>query len=268
MPPIVARRQDWTPGATGPFGQDLVPAGARFKKISLTVRIDEAMSGDQADDMLDLQVGLAEVAVVRALSEALLHSEPSDDDDASLAGLPFFVTPGGDQEVVFDASRGMMGGLSELEARVAPGDDGFGTGPDCFVMSSRARWRLTREMEEKGLQPDYRVSDLTGTRALYFHGLPVLTGRVAEPGGGPPLTDAWALTLTGPSAVRVMHLEGDDYGVRVDPVTTIAGLDANGEAVSATRGAEVYGLYSLLVPDPRSVARLRAVPSGDPFSQP
>lgn len=269
-PPFTTRgaSASWKPGETFAFGEDLVPTGARFKKVGVTVRIDELMSGDSMQDVLDLQIELASVAIVRSLSEALLHSNPATDDDAEFSGLPFFLGAAADQDVDYDPGRGLIGGLSEIEARCRPGDDGLGTGPDCFVMSSRARWRLTKELEDKGLQPDTRYCELTGRDALHFHGVPVIGGRVPEPAATPPTTEVWAMTLTGPTAVRILHLEGDEFGVRVDPITTVAGLDPQGEANSATRGAEVYGLYSLLVPDPRAVARLRRVPAGDPFAQP
>jgi len=161
-----------------------------------------------------------------------------------------------------------MGGLAEIEARVRPGDDGLGAGPDCFVMSSRARWRLMKEMEDKGLQPDIRWCDRLAREELHYHGVPVMGGRVPEPQGSPPVTEAWALKLSGASGVQILHVEGNEFGLREDPVTTVAGLDAQGEATSATRGVDIYGLYAVLVPDPASIARLRLIPAGDPFSQP
>jgi hypothetical protein len=258
----------WTPGTTLAFGEELAPVGARFKKVGVTVRIDELMAGDVMQDVLDVQVELAHVAIIRALSEAILHSNPVSDDDGEFSGLPFFLASGGDQDITYDQSRGMIGGLSEIEARCRSGDDGLGAGPDVFVMSSRARWRLMKELEDKGLQPETRWCEWVGRDCLHFHGLPVVGGRVPEPASAIPSTEAWALTLSGPTAVQLLHIEGDAFGLREDPVTTVAGLNASGEANSTTRGVEVYGVYSLLVPDSRTIARLRQIPAGDPFSQP
>ncbi|WAC02467.1 hypothetical protein N7U66_01785 [Lacinutrix neustonica] len=141
--------------ATIAFGQELESVGTRFKKIGAVVRCDELMSGNNTDNVLDVQVGLAKVGVLRALSEAIFHSNPSSDDDAEFSGLPFYLSTTSAQEVQYDTGRGMIGGLSELEARVCPGDDGLGTGADLFVMSSRARWRLIKEIEDKGLNPSF-----------------------------------------------------------------------------------------------------------------
>lgn len=270
-PPYVARggaTTAWTPGTTLAFGEELEPVGTRFKKISATVRIDELMSAEIGDDVLEVQITLARIGIVRALSEAILHSNPASDDAQELAGLPFYLPAGGSQDVDYDPARGTIGGLAETEARCHPGDDGLGSGPCAFVMSSRARWRLMKEMEDKGLQPDIRWCPMLEREELHFHGLPVLGGRVPEPQDASPATEAWALKLTGPSAVRVLHIEGDSFGLREDPITTVTGLDSQGEAASATRGVEVYGLYAVLVPDPLAIARLRGIPAGDPFSQP
>lgn len=258
----------WSAGATAPFGVELEPIGARFKRIGLTVRVDDLMASEAAEDVLEAQIDLARIAIVRALSEALLGSNPVSDDAAELAGLPFFLQSGGLQDVLYDPARGMIGGLAEIEARCHPGDDGLGAGPCAFVMSSRARWRLLKELEDKGLQPDFRWSDLLERETLHFHGVPVLGGRVPEPLGAPPETEAWALKLTGPSAVQILHVEGDEFGLREEPAGPVTGLDAQGEASSQTRGAQVFGVYSVLAPDPQSFARLRGVPAGDPFSQP
>jgi hypothetical protein len=126
-------------------------------------------------------------------------------------------------------------------------------------------------MEDKGLTPDFSHSALTGQRQLHFHGLPVLVGRVPEPAvAGRPTTEAWAMRLFGPSGVRILHYGGlsDEFGIRTEPFTTATGLDANGEAISSTRGVEVFAVYSVLVPEPTSIARLRGIPSRDPFIDP
>src|SRR5207237_3918993 len=76
----------WTPGLTQPWGEELEFVGARFKKLSILVRSDELMVDHGVDDMLTVQVELAEVGLVRALSESLF-SAPPDDDDSELTGL-------------------------------------------------------------------------------------------------------------------------------------------------------------------------------------
>ena len=136
----------------------------------------------------------------------------------------------------------------------------------------RARWRLLKELEDAGSTPDFRPSPLTQRVQLHFHGIPVLTGRVREGivSGSYSSTDAWALKLFGPSGVRVLHVGGDprSYGVRVDRAGPVMRLDSeSGEANNASRGVEVSGVYSIVVPEPNSVARLHGIPAVDPFTQ-
>lgn len=260
----------WSPGRTMPFGEELDRDGTRFKRISTVVRTSELMNAGGLDDMLEVQADLARIAVVRALSEAVFHSDPPTDDDGALAGLPYAVGVSSPQTVTYDPARGLIGGLSEIEARCHPSDGDFGAGADVFVMSSRARWRLLKELEDRGVTPDFAFYPALERRVLHFHGIPVLGGRVPEPAGDPPVTEAWALRLDGPSGVRILHLDGDssEYGLREQPVTMVAGLDTQGEAENATAGLEVFGVYSLHVPEVRSAARLRTVPAGDPYTQP
>lgn len=270
-PPATARGggTPWTGGATMASGHELDIVGARFKKISSVVRSDEAMVTGSDEDMLAVQVELAAVGVVRSLSEAIFSSLPASDDTSEIAGLPYFLGAGSLQDVRYDPGRGVMGGLAEILARCHPSDGDFGTEADVIVASARTVWRLCHELETRGLAPDFRFSALTGKRQLHFRGVPILGGRVAEPAGA-NTTEAWALKIGGPSAVRILHVGGEpeEFGIRKEPATTMAAIDVNGEATSATRGIEVFGVYSLLVPEPESTARLRSIPAGDPFSQP
>jgi hypothetical protein len=263
----------WAPGVSTGWGQELEFIGARFKKLSTVVRSDEGMVDHGAEDMLTVQAQLAEVALVRAVSEAIFHSVPASDDNAELLGLPFYAPAGSPQNVAYDPARKLIGGLSEIEARCAPSDGDHGAGPTVFVVTSRSRWRLCKELEDKGVTPDYRYSALTGRLQLHFHGIPVLTGRLPEPAAtapATPTTDAWALNLLGPTGVRMIHLGGEStsFGVRQEMTNTLATVDATGEAHTATRALEVFGVYSLQVPEPQSVARLTGILTKDPFTAP
>jgi hypothetical protein len=265
----------WVTGQTVPAGEELEISGSRFKKISAEVRTDELMVGElgelwgdaeDGDDIFKVQIELARTSIVRALSEAILFSSPVTDDDGVLAGLPFYLPAGSPNDVRYDPARGMIGGLSELEARTTPSDGDFGARADVFVMSSRARWRLLKELEDKGVTPDFMHCPWTGRVQFHFHGLPVLVGRVQEPLEA--TTDAWAVKLVGPKGVRVLHVGGemDDFGLRHETITTVVGLDGAGEAQSATRGVAVFGVYAVNVPEPNAIARLNGVPITDPFT--
>ncbi|WAC02466.1 hypothetical protein N7U66_01780 [Lacinutrix neustonica] len=76
------------------------------------------------------------------------------------------------------------------------------------------------------------------------------------------------MKLFGPSGIRILHIGGDHFGLHTDEVNTMATMDAQGEVSSASSGIAVYGIYSLLVPEPQSVARLLQVPTQDPFTLP
>jgi hypothetical protein len=271
---------DWVPGATTAFGQELTAALSRFKKVSVHVRADElGVSQGAGDDVLEPQIQLASVAVVRALSLAIFQSNPASpqlDDAAEFSGMPFYLTLPGfqDQDISFDKQRLMVGGLTDIAARCCPSHGDFGVEPDVFVMSSRARWRLLIELENRGIQPDYQYCQYTGRLQLHFHGIPVLTGRVREAKSPQPAgsTEAWALKLFGPTGIRVVHVGGESrtFGVRIEPTTTVTQAAPGTppvEVTSATRGAEVFAVYSLLVPEPQSLARLKEIPS-DPFVGP
>jgi len=281
----------WRPGATTPFGQALEPLFmqpsnlARFKKGSLFVRADELMvdPSNAGDDLLEVQVRLASIALVRGLSLAILQSRPLPradltvvatgvglgDDAAEFTGLPSYVA-GTTQDLAWQQSAGMIGGLAAIEARCHSSGGDFGTGPDAFVMSSRARWRLLAEMESKGVTPQFLLCPLTGKLQLHFHGVPVLTGRVREEADG-GRTDAWALKLFGPTGVQVLHVGGKSraFGVQLDAttVTQAASTDNDGDVQSSTRGVEAFGNYSLVVPELSSVARLRDIPVDAPNYQ-
>lgn len=271
-PDFSARAQSsaWVSGATTPAGTEFELTGTRFKKLSTMVRTDELMvSDDGEEDVFNAQLVLAQTSIVRALSEALLFSSPASDEDAEFTGLPFFLPTGNPNNVAYDSTRGLIGGLSELECRVAPSDGDYGDRPDVFVLSSRARWRLIKELEDKGVTPEFVNSPLTGRLQFHLHGVPVLIGRVPEP-SSEDTTEAWALKLYGPSGIRVLHAEGDpnNFGLRSEPITTVTQLDATGEAENASRGVEVFGVYAVSVPEPNAIARLQGIPAADPFTVP
>jgi hypothetical protein len=222
---------------------------------------------------------------VRSLSAALFQSYPGSaalnglsDDAAEFWGLPAYFKADGPfaQTQVLDwksePKKGMKGWLMELEALCHPSDGDFGSGPDAFVMASRPRMWLKKEFYDAGVNPDYRVSPLTGKMHLHCDGIPVLTGRVRETGlagldelhHGTPSTEVWALKLTGPSAIRILHSGGDskNFGIRMASTPTqIEGADVVAQGAPSI---EVFGVYSLIVPEVQSVARLINVPLSVP----
>jgi hypothetical protein len=235
-------------------------------------------------DVLDTQVRLASLAIVRAVSRAVLQSYPGtagsvNDDIMPMPGLPYYFDSsfgGGsspfftEQTVAFGAN--LRAGFSAIARVCHPSDGDFGARADAFVTSEYVRQSLIDELEANQLMPQYEHSALTGRVEMHYRGIPVLTGRVDEDGNTPSKTDVWAIKLSGPSAVKVLHLGGEsaNFGVQVEPKTLVTQASSNSNADSraptdvnnVTRGVEVFGIYSLQIPEVQSVARLTNVPNG------
>jgi hypothetical protein len=228
--------------------------------------------------VLQLQLAAASVSLLRTLELAVFQSQlaaGADPTTAQFLGLPGYmgVAAFASQTVTFSASSGspMLEGLNHIEALCQPSDEGFGSRPDVFVMSSRGRARLIRDLHLRGVCPDFSHCPLTNRKQLHHNGIPVLTGRVRETHESgdpavPGVTEAWALKLTGVSGIHVLHLGGEpsNFGLRMEERTTVVQTAAAGaaasEAQNASRGIEVFGLYSLVVPEVQSVARLVGIP--------
>lgn len=255
----------WSAGQTFSFGQELEIAGSRFKKLSVVVRADELMLND-GDDVFDAQMQLAKVALVRALSAAIFASFPATDDAAELAGLPFYLGLNSQQDIAYDPAQGLIAAFRGLIALCRPSGGDHGCQADAIVASSRVRWRACHELESRGIAPLFRHCSLTGKHELHIDGVPVIGGRVPEPEGTPAETEAWAVKLTGPSAVQVWHVGGDsdDYGVRVQQAGSMAQFDTAGEATGSSEGSVAFGTYALLVPERESIARCHGIPSAAP----
>jgi hypothetical protein len=257
----------------------LAPDGGRtqigadeFSRLSSLVEIDPLMVDPRTDDddVLSVQVKFAAISVVRSLSRAIFQNDLGQSDSGSVTkslfghrgngfrGLPSYIS-GTAQDIPFGQFDGLIHGLTALEVKCQPSDGDFGGRLDAFVMSSRTRSRLLGELEDRNLTPHFVNCPFTGRLQLHFHGIPVLTGRVRE--GRDGTSDAWALKLLGPSAVRVCHVGGDSsgFGVQVGPRTNIVQNEASG-SIDLSNTVEIFGTYSLVVPELQSVSRLTAIP--------
>jgi hypothetical protein len=275
----------WTAGASFSFAQSLDGRSARrrFKRLSVFIEIDELMVDESGSrrDVLELEARLAATSLIRALSAAVMQSSPkppdttaasadhqSDPDVQEFTGLPASIA-GTDQDVAWDETSGIIDGLAAIEALCHPSDGDFGGQPDVFVMSSRARWRLLHELEHRAITPDFHMSAMTGRTQFHFHGIPVLSGRVREEADS-GTTDAWAIKLYGPTGIRVLHVGGNPaaYGVQVEE-TLISAPKSSGESrgiVTIQKGVEVFGIFSLVIPELQSAARLSGIPAKSPIN--
>ncbi|WP_315830715.1 hypothetical protein [Bradyrhizobium prioriisuperbiae] len=267
-PPFTARGgagTTWVQGASTPFGQEFDIAGTRFKKVSTVFRDDPLME----QSMRRHQEILAGTAVVRAMSDAAWNSFPSNDDQSELAGFRYYLPAASPQHVTYDPARKLLGGLAEIIARCCPSDGDFGVGPDVIVTTSRVIWRLVKEHQDKGIDPVFEYCPLTAKKQLHYCGVPLVTGRIAEPAGTTSTTEAWAIKITGDSAVRFVHVGGDsdNYGLQRRS-TTVSWRDASGEVEGSSPATEVYAIVSVLVPEEQAVAVLQKIPTADPYAQP
>ncbi|MBI3566184.1 MAG: hypothetical protein HY079_13385, partial [Elusimicrobia bacterium] len=209
-------------------------AGCRFKTFRASVPLKDVPRRGPLGDLQGAALRGARIRLIRDLSRSLFRPL-----DPLWPGLSQALRAAPEQSVDLDPKLGLAGGLAALEALCAPSDGDLGGGPDAFVMGAKARRLLVSESEKAGLAPDYRFTRLTERLTLHYHGVPVLLGDV-------PDSDAWALRLSGPSGVRVLYADGQelDWGITTR-------RDASQGIVTAS--------YALLVPEPRSVARVTGI---------
>jgi hypothetical protein len=95
--------------------------------------------------------------------------------------------------------------------------------------------------------------DELGVPVLYFNGIPVYVGQNVSnetKGSGTNLTSIWAVKLSGPTGIRMLHSGGDsaEFGLDVSDIPT--------QATVSKMGKFVGGYYTLFVPEEESLARL------------
>ena len=196
------RADTWRAGSASAAGERLVMRDSRLMKVSQVVRVDRRMT----DEVMNVMVGLARTAIKRAVSEAIWGSAPQSGSGALLSGLPDFLVPS--QDLVFDANQSFSANFDRLLARCRPGGDGLGAEADAIICSETAFINYMADREDRGLTVECCYSPLTGRLQRHHRGKPLLVGRVPEP-AGTGTTVAYALSLIGPSRVRLAHRGGD-----------------------------------------------------------
>jgi hypothetical protein len=136
---------------------------------------------------------------------------------------------------------------------VTASDGCVGAGADCLVASSKMVRFIAKLIEDKGACPQFAFDQDLGVPVLHFNGIPVYVGQNVSnetKGTGTNLTSVWAVKLTGPTGVRVLHSGGDASMFGID-VT-----DIPAQPTVSKIGKFVGGSYALLVPEDESLARL------------
>jgi hypothetical protein len=261
---------EWNRTAAGPFpAVGVYTRGAVFSgaamdtdKVTATwVRIGEVAEVDVFDqwaasnvmDQLEVQVGARKVGCVRALGSGILEGTGGG---TALEGFKFHIVSGQTIGAANGAANGGAPTLEDLHKLVylATASDGcVGAGADCLVAAPKAIRFIIKLLEDKGTTPHFAFDSDLGVPVLHFNGIPVYLGQNATnetKGTGTNLTSIWAVKLTGPTGVRVLHSGGDssEFGIEVSDIPT--------QATISKLGRFVGGYYSVLVPEQESLARL------------
>jgi hypothetical protein len=137
--------------------------------------------------------------------------------------------------------------LHRLVHKARPSDGYCGAGPDCLAASERVVRQIIKYMEDSaGGGLTYSFDPDLGVPVPMFHGLPVYIAQL-------PDTIIYALKLTGPTGIRIVHGSGrsSEFGIEVREVPM--------QATVSKRGAFVGGFYSLIVPEELSIARIDGI---------
>jgi hypothetical protein len=221
-------------------------------------RVGDIVEVDSADidgsspenNQLDLQVEMKKVSLLRSLSSAVISGNGVP---PNLSGLEVLAT--GAQVLDLAGVAPTLADYHRIIARVKASDGSIGAGADAIVMHPRTRRQLISLMETSGYGCDYSVDPDLGVPVLHFEGLPVYVsdGVPTNDGAVTDRSSAYPVKLTGPTAIRMLHVGGTgaDFGIIVEDVPA---------QLTVTKSARsVRGAYSLLVPEVACVARLMSM---------
>lgn len=247
--------------AMGLFFTGTLTASFDFQRIGDTVEVDSADVSASAEDQnqLELQVEMKRVSVMRQLANQIVQG---DGVAPNLLGLAFGV----DVAQIYDPLAGpgsapVLDDYHRILRKACASEGTVGAGPDALVMHPRTKRQLIGRLESSSsCCADYVYDDDLGVPVLTIEGVPVYTSDQVSttedvlglPGLG-TLTSVYALSLRGPTAVRVLHQGGEssDYGIVTEEVPP--------QLATAVRAVTVRGQYSLLIPEVQSAARLKGV---------
>jgi hypothetical protein len=216
-------------------------------RIGDSVLVDnysEAASGN-VNDLLQVEIQAKRVAIIQQLG---LQITQGNGTSPNLSGFSTLVTS--NQEFTQYSPTPLH--IYQLINLVRASDGSVGSGADCLVMDERVLRYLLTILPSYADYLDFVYDQDLGVPIPHFKGIPMYIGQV--PAYGSPLVyDIWALKMTGPTGIRVLHATGtsDQYGIDVIQVPMQYG--------QAQVGAFVGGLYGLMVPEAHSIARITGV---------
>jgi hypothetical protein len=235
-----------------------------FRRIGDTVEVDSAdiTSSEETQQQLDLQVAMKKVAVVRLLSLQLIQGGGVSPDLLGLAGSV-------DATQTINPLAGVntaptLDDYHKLLTMVCASDGMVGTGPDALVMHPRTRRQLMSVLEAAaGGCAQFAADETIDHPVLLFEGIPVYVDEsvsTTETDAGlettSDRTSVFAVKLNGPTGIRVLHQGGDssEFGLITEEVPAQLSI--------SKRATTVRGFYALMIPEIKSVARLKAINIG------
>jgi hypothetical protein len=219
------------------------------QKIILLQRIGDSVLVDQqsqtasgnTNDLLQTEIQAKRVAIVRSLGyQAILGDANSPNLNGLISESPSTITVSG-------TGVPTVNDLHRLVHMVRASDGAVGGGADCIVTHERVvRYLLSLLNTSTAL--DFIFDPELGVPVPHFRGIPIYIGQV--PDVGSYAFDIWALKISGPTGIRMLHATGssDRFGIDVVPVPL--------QPFKAQIGAFVGGLYGLMIPEPQAFARL------------
>jgi hypothetical protein len=253
-----------TGGSTNNPVLDIDYAEFEFKKLSLSVFVDAAMSRTKLrDSVLEADIALARASLLWSLGDALVNGDGSTNYVDAIVGLRGFTTLSTypQYDLSFSSSASLTGQDPErtllrevlrlVSRATTSAPNGNSTAPDALVTSDRVIRRLVDSQHGLGVSPEFRSCPLVGGLNCYcLYGVPVLPAPVDDTSN---FANLYAVKLTGPAGLRVVHLDGrsEDRGVTVEKLST--------DVSSGGIGAIVQGYHALVPPESHSVVALTGI---------
>lgn len=239
--------------------QDFELTTRTMQRIGATALVDDfsqAVSGNP-NNLLEAEIQAKKIAIIRTLGAQIFVGSGAENN---FNGLKSEVIPSQEFSLTGNPLLPTDKNLLQLINMVRASDGAVGGGADCLVTNERVIRYIVAQGLASGRNCETIYDADLGVAVPLFCGIPMYAGQVPtddpeDPGIGH--YDIWAVKLSGPTGIRVLHATGrsDQFGIDVTPIST--------QVSKAQSGAFVGGLYCLMVPEPQSIARIKMVYEGD-----
>lgn len=235
--------------------QDFSQTQMTLQRIGATALVDslsQASSGN-TNSLLDAEIQAKKIAIIRTLGAQIISGDGLTNN---FNGLKAEIEASQEFSLSALAGAGLPDhrDLLRLINMVRCSDGSVGGGADCIVTHEQVIRYIINDLADHGLVCATVYDADLGVSVPLFRGIPMYAGQVPLISGK---YDIWALKLSGPTGIRVLHATGQSsqFGIEVTPVPM--------QSVKSQIGAFVGGLYGLMVPEPQSIARIQGVSESD-----